>query len=73
VAGVTLANVITGSFFIERIYGVPGIGRMFIDSVTGRDYSLLLGLVLLFALLISLMNLIVDLSYGFIDPRIRYR
>ena len=73
VAGVTLANVITGSFFIERIYGVPGIGRMFIDSVTGRDYPLLLGLVLLFALLISVVNLIVDLSYALIDPRIRYQ
>ena len=73
VAGVTLANVITGSFFIERIYGVPGIGRQFVDSVTGRDYPLLLGLVLLFALLISVVNLLVDISYALIDPRIRYR
>ena len=73
VAGVTLANVITGAFFIERIYGIPGIGRQFVDSVTGRDYSLLLGLVLLFALLISVVNLLVDISYALIDPRIRYR
>ena len=73
VAGVTLANVITGAFFVERIYSVPGIGRQFVDSVTGRDYPLLLGIVLVFALLISLVNLIVDLSYGFLDPRIRYR
>ena len=73
VAGVTLANVITGAFFIERIYGVPGIGRMFVDSVTGRDYPLLLGIVLLFALLISVTNLLVDISYALIDPRIRYR
>lgn len=72
VVGFTLANVITGAFFVERIYDVPGIGRQFVDSVSGRDYPLLLGIVLLFALIISLMNLLVDLSYGFLDPRIRY-
>jgi oligopeptide transport system permease protein len=73
VAGVTLANVITGAFFVERIYGVPGIGRQFVDSVTGRDYPLLLGIVLVFALLISVVNLLVDLSYGLLDPRVRYQ
>ena len=73
VAGVTLANVITGAFFVERIYSVPGIARQFVDSVSGRDYPLLLGIVLVFALLISLVTLLVDLSYGFLDPRIRYR
>ncbi len=73
VAGVTLANVITGAFFVERIYGVPGIARQFVDSVSGRDYPLLLGIVLVFALLIMVVNLLVDLSYGFLDPRIRYR
>jgi ABC-type dipeptide/oligopeptide/nickel transport system permease component len=73
IAGVTLANVITGAFFVERIYGVPGIARQFIDSVTGRDYPLLLGIVLVFALLIMVVNLLTDLSYGYLDPRIRYR
>lgn len=73
VAGLTLANVITGAFFVERIYGVPGIGRQFVDSVTGRDYPLLLGIVLVFALLISVVNLLVDLSYGLLDPRVRYQ
>ena len=73
VAGVTLANVITGAFFVERIYGVPGIGRQFIDSVTGRDYPLLLGIVLVFALLILVVNFLVDLSYGVLDPRISLR
>jgi ABC-type dipeptide/oligopeptide/nickel transport system permease component len=73
VAGVTLANVITGAFFVERIYGVPGIGRQFVDSVTGRDYPLLLGIVLVFAILISVVNLLVDLSYGLLDPRVRYQ
>ncbi len=73
VAGITLANVITGAFFVERIYDVPGIGRQFIDSVSGRDYPLLLGIVLVFALLISVVNLLVDASYAALDPRIRYR
>jgi len=73
VAGVTLSNVITGAFFVERIYGVPGIGRQFVDSVTGRDYPLLLGTVLIFAILISVVNLLTDISYGYADPRIRYR
>ena len=73
VAGVTLSNVITGAFFVERIYGVPGIGRQFVDSVSGRDYPLLLGTVLIFAILISVVNLLTDISYGYADPRIRYR
>ncbi|MEP7198835.1 MAG: ABC transporter permease [Chloroflexota bacterium] len=73
VSGVTLTNVITGAFFVERIYDVPGIGRHFVDSVSGRDYPLLLGITLVFALIILVMNLIVDLSYGFLDPRIRYQ
>ncbi len=73
VAGVTLANVITGAFFVERIYGVPGIGRQFVDSVASRDYPVLLGIVLVFAILITVMNLVVDLSYALLDPRIRYR
>ncbi len=72
VTGVTLTNVITGAFFVERIYDVPGVGRVFIDSVSGRDYPLLLGTVLVFALIILVMNLVVDLSYGLLDPRIRY-
>lgn len=73
VAGATLANVITGAFFVETIYDVPGIGRHFVNSVTGRDYPLLLGLVMIFALMISAVNLLVDISYAFLDPRIRYQ
>ena len=73
VAGVTLANVITGAFFVESIYDVPGIGRQFIGSATGRDYPVLLGITLIFSLIIASMNLIVDISYGFLDPRVRYQ
>jgi ABC-type dipeptide/oligopeptide/nickel transport system permease component len=70
VAGIVLADVITGSFFVETIYQVPGIGRFFVQSITGRDYPVILGTVLLLGAVISLMNLIVDLLYPLIDPRI---
>ena len=73
VSGVTLTNIITGAFFVERIYNVPGIARQFVDSTSGRDYPLLLGIVLVFAALILVTNLLVDISYGFLDPRIRFQ
>ncbi len=70
VAGLILAEVITGSFFVESIYSVPGIGRYFVQSITTRDYPVILGTVLLFGALISIMNLVVDILYQFLDPRI---
>jgi ABC-type dipeptide/oligopeptide/nickel transport system permease component len=72
VLGLSFANVITGSFFIETTCNVPGIGRYFVKSVSGRDYPVLLGTVLMFAAIIAVMNLIVDLLYGVLDPRIAY-
>lgn len=72
VLGLSFANVITGSFFIETTCNVPGIGRYFVKSVSGRDYSVMLGIVLMFAAIIAVMNLIVDLLYGVLDPRIAY-
>lgn len=73
VSGITLTNIITGAFFVERIYNVPGIARQFIDSTSGRDYPLVLGIVVVFAFLIAVTNLLVDISYGFLDPRIRFQ
>lgn len=70
VAGVTLANVVTGSFFVESIYSIPGVGRHFVQSISSRDYPVILGTVLLFGALITIMNLIVDILYQFLDPRI---
>jgi oligopeptide transport system permease protein len=70
VAGVVLADVITGSFFVETIYSVPGIGRYFVESISKRDYPVILGTVLLFGAVISIMNLVVDLLYPLLDPRI---
>jgi ABC-type dipeptide/oligopeptide/nickel transport system permease component len=70
VTGLILADVITGSFFVESIYSVPGIGRYFVQSISNRDYPVILGTVLLFGVLISVMNLVVDILYQFLDPRI---
>jgi len=69
VGAIILADVVTGSFYVETIYQVPGIGRYFVDSITSRDYPVILGTVLLFGALVSIMNLIVDILYPMLDPR----
>jgi oligopeptide transport system permease protein len=71
VLGPSTAFIITGSFFIEYMFSIPGLGRMFVNSIFARDYPLLLGIYLLFALVISLANLSVDLLYGVLDPRVK--
>ncbi len=68
--GPITAGLVTGSFVVESLFGVPGIGRMFVTSVGKRDYGQLLGSTLFFTLIIVLFNLAVDLTYSFIDPRI---
>jgi oligopeptide transport system permease protein len=73
VSGIILADVITGSFFVETVYSVPGLGRYFVSSITERDYPVILGTVLLFGFVISVMNLIVDLLYPLLDPRMGSR
>jgi ABC-type dipeptide/oligopeptide/nickel transport system permease component len=69
VGAIILADVVTGSFYVETIYQVPGIGRYFVDSITSRDYPVILGTVLLFGGLVSVMNLLVDIVYPLLDPR----
>jgi oligopeptide transport system permease protein len=69
VSGIILADVVTGSFFVETVYSVPGLGRYFVQSITERDYPVILGTVLLFGFIISVMNLVVDLLYPLLDPR----
>jgi ABC-type dipeptide/oligopeptide/nickel transport system permease component len=73
IAGIVIADIATGSFFVETIYQVPGVGRYFVQSISGRDYPVILGTVLLLGLVVSLMNLIVDLIYPLLDPRIGSR
>ena len=71
VLGPATAFVVTGTFFIEYMFSLPGLGRMFVNSLFARDYPLLLAIYLLFAFIISIANLTVDLLYGFLDPRIK--
>lgn len=69
--GPALAGLITGSFIIETQFTVTGIGRLLVESISRRDYSIILALTLLYAFFIAAANLIVDIVYGFLDPRIR--
>jgi ABC-type dipeptide/oligopeptide/nickel transport system permease component len=70
IAGIVVADIATGSFFVETIYQVPGVGRYFVQSISGRDYPVIIGTVLLLGLAVSVMNLVVDLLYPLLDPRI---
>ena len=68
--GPMLAYIVTGSLVVEKIFGVPGIGRAFVNSITGRDYPLIMGTTIILAVLIVVMNLIGDIMYKVADPRI---
>jgi ABC-type dipeptide/oligopeptide/nickel transport system permease component len=70
--GPMFAAVGTGSFFVEAIFRVPGMGKFFVESMTGRDYPMIMAVVLTYGVFLAVMNLAVDLAYGFLDPRIRY-
>jgi ABC-type dipeptide/oligopeptide/nickel transport system permease component len=70
--GPLFAAVGTGSFFVESIFRVPGMGRFFVLSMTGRDYPMIMAVVLSYGAFLAVMNLVVDLAYGTLDPRIRY-
>ena len=70
--GPMFAAVGTGSFFVESIFRVPGMGRFFVLSMTGRDYPMIMAVVLTYGAFLAIMNLVVDLTYGYLDPRIRY-
>lgn len=70
--GPMLAYIVTGSLVVERIFAVPGIGRSFVNSITGRDYPLIMGTTIVLASLIVLMNLLGDIMYKLVDPRISF-
>jgi oligopeptide transport system permease protein len=72
VLGPALAALITGSFFVENMFNFPGAGRLFIQAIGQRDYSVIMGTTLLYAAVIALANLAVDLVYAWLDPRIAY-
>ncbi len=69
--GPATAAVITGSVVIESIFDVPGIGRYFVNGALNRDYPVVMGVVIFYAILIIMLNLVVDLIYGFLDPRVK--
>lgn len=72
VLGPVVANLLTGSFVIEQIFALPGIGRHFVQSITNRDYTAIMGITIFYAAFLMLMILIVDILYLWLDPRISY-
>ncbi len=72
ILGPLFAAVVTGTFVVEQIFGIPGMGRHFVQSITNRDYPLITGVTFIFMLVLVGANLVVDLTYAWLDPRIRY-
>lgn len=72
VLGPMFAALTTGTFVVEQIFAIPGMGKYFITSVTNRDYAVVMGTTLLYAVFLVIANLVVDITYAFLDPRIRY-
>lgn len=70
--GPMVAMVVTGSFVIEKVFGIPGIGSLFTTSILSRDYTLIMGITVFFAVFLVVCTLIVDILYVFVDPRIKY-
>lgn len=73
VLGPITAFLVTGSFIIEHLFSIPGIGRLYVQGIFQRDYSMIMGTTLFYAVVVASMNIVVDIVYGFVDPRIRYR
>jgi ABC-type dipeptide/oligopeptide/nickel transport system permease component len=72
ILGPLFAAVLTGTFVIEQIFAIPGLGRHFVTSVTNRDYPVVMGTTLVYGVAIVIANLFVDIAYAWLDPRIRY-
>jgi len=72
VLGPLFAGLVTGTFITELVFGIPGLGKYFVISISNRDYPVIMGTILLYAVFLVISNLVVDLIYGFLDPRIRY-
>lgn len=72
ILGPIFAAIGTGSFFVEALYSVPGMGKFFVSSMRSRDYNMIMAVILLYGVFLGIMNLLVDLIYGWLDPRIRF-
>jgi len=73
IVGIQIAEVASGTVIMETIFGLPGMGRFLIDAIFQRDYPVVQGVILLIASIIVFVNLLVDMTYGYLDPRIRYQ
>jgi peptide/nickel transport system permease protein len=71
-AGMQIRGIIGGSVLIESVFNIPGMGRLAVEGLQNQDYAIVQGVILLVATVTTLLNLLVDISYGYIDPRIRY-
>ncbi|MFD6441366.1 ABC transporter permease, partial [Peribacillus sp. NPDC060186] len=71
ILGILTANIVTGSFIIERIFGIPGMGDMFVKGISNRDYPVILGSTIVYSAVLILLIFIVDIAYTLIDPRIK--
>jgi oligopeptide transport system permease protein len=72
VMGPYLAFLVTGSFLVETVFSIPGVGRRFVDAVLVRDYGMIMGTVIFYTVFIAVANLVVDVLYAVVDPRIKY-
>ena len=72
ILGPTLAFLVTGSFIIERVFNIPGMGQFYLNAISTRDYSLLMAMTMIYAFAVAFLNVVVDVLYAYIDPRIRY-
>ena len=72
ILGPLFAALVTGTFVTELIFGIPGMGKYFVTSITNRDYPVIMGTILLYAVILVIANLVVDIVYAYLDPRIRY-
>ena len=73
VCGISLALLLGGVVVTENVFAIPGMGRLLVNALSHRDYPVIQGTVLVFAAIVALINLLIDLSYGLLDPRIRYK
>lgn len=71
VMGPVVASILTGTFVIESIFAIPGMGRYYVESISGLDYTMVLGMTVFYGIFLVIANMVVDILYGFVDPRIR--
>ena len=71
--GMTIADIVANSIILEQVFSIPGMGNLLITSISNRDYPVVQGILVLIAALIIIINFVVDLLYGRIDPRIRIK